>query len=140
MLEEMGKRLGGNPWAVFSCLSCGARRERWVRHHMSINFSADDEPGVDMLAQVEQLMRVAAEELVTAVNSVKRGKLEEAKAAMTAVRDLRAAYFVVMDERGKVEKLRKQVAGAVGTGTLDLSAARDEIGRRLARLRDAATG
>ncbi len=107
---------------------------------MSINFSADDEPGVDMLAQVEQLMRVAAEELVTAVNSVKRGKLEDAKAAMTAVRDLRAAYFVVMDERGKVEKLRKQVAGAVGTGTLDLSAARDEIGRRLARLRDAATG
>lgn len=65
---------------------------------MSKNFSADDEPGVDMLAQVEQLMRVAAEELVTAVNSVKRGKLEDAKAATTAVRDLRAAYFLLMDE------------------------------------------
>lgn len=140
MLDEMGKRLGGNLWAVFSCLSCGGRHEGWVRHHMSINFLADGEPGVDMLIQVEKLMRVAAEELVIAVNSVKHGKLEDAKSAATAVRDLRAAYFLVMDERGKVEKLRKQVAGAAGTGTLDLSAARDEIGRRLARLRDAAAG
>lgn len=93
-----------------------------------------------MLTEVEKLYRMTAEELVTAVNAIKRGKLEEAKAAATAVRDLKAALFLVMDERGKVEKLRKQVAGAVGTDSLDLSAARDEIGRRLACLRDAAAG
>ena len=93
-----------------------------------------------MLTEVETLFRVTAEELVTAVNAIKRGKLDDAKAAASAVRDLKAAYFLVMDERGKVEKLRKQVAGHVGTGSLDLSAARDEIGRRLALLRDAGAG
>ncbi|MGV8950140.1 MAG: hypothetical protein ACOH2M_03480 [Cypionkella sp.] len=93
-----------------------------------------------MLAEVETLYRQTAEELIIAVNAIKDGKLDEAKVASSAVRDLRAAYFLVMDERGKVEKLRKQIAGSVGTGSLDLSAARDEIGRRLARLRDAGTG
>ncbi|MGV8953700.1 MAG: hypothetical protein ACOH2M_21560 [Cypionkella sp.] len=107
---------------------------------MSIHFSQGDEPAVDMLDEVLKLYRFTAEELVTAVNAIKAGKLDEAKAAAGAVRDLRAAYFLVMDERGKVEKLRKQVAGAVGTGSLDLSAARDEIGRRLALLRDAGAG
>ena len=57
-----------------------------------------------------------------------------------SVRDLKAAFFLVMDERAKLDKLRKQVAGTVGTGQLDLHAARDEIGRRLARLRDANGG
>jgi hypothetical protein len=107
---------------------------------MSIHFTRGDEPEVDMLAEVLQLYRFTAEELVIAVNAIKAGNLEEAKAAATAVRDLKSAYFLVMDERGKVEKLRKQVAGAVGTGSLDLSAARDEIGRRLALLRDAGAG
>jgi hypothetical protein len=107
---------------------------------MSINFVAGEQPEVDMLAEVETLYRQTAEELIIAVNAIKDGKLDEAKVASSAVRDLRAAYFLVMDERGKVEKLRKQIAGSVGTGSLDLSAARDEIGRRLARLRDAGTG
>ncbi len=93
-----------------------------------------------MLAEVETLYRQTAEELIIAVNAIKDGKLDEAKVASSAVRDLRAAYFLVMDERGKVEKLRKQIAGSVGTGSLDLSAARDEIGRRLARLRNAGAG
>ncbi|MEO5620900.1 MAG: hypothetical protein ABIQ85_08265 [Cypionkella sp.] len=101
---------------------------------------AGEQPEVDMLAEVETLYRQTAEELIIAVNAIKDGKLDEAKVASSAVRDLRAAYFLVMDERGKVEKLRKQIAGSVGTGSLDLSAARDEIGRRLARLRDAGTG
>jgi hypothetical protein len=107
---------------------------------MSINFVAGEQPEVDMLAEVETLYRQTAEELIIAVNAIKDGKLDEAKVASSAVRDLRAAYFLVMDERGKVEKLRKQIAGSVGTGSLDLSAARDEIGRRLARLRDAGAG
>jgi hypothetical protein len=110
------------------------------KYQMSINFSLNDETEVDMLAEVEKLFRRTANELVTAVNAIKTGQLEESKAAATAVRDLKAAYFLVMEERGKVEKLRKQVAGDVGTGSLDLSAARDEIGRRLARLRDASAG
>ena len=59
---------------------------------------------------------------------------------MQAVRDLKTAFQLVMDERTRVEKLRKQVAGVVGDLRLDFDAARDEIGRRLARLRDAGGG
>jgi hypothetical protein len=47
---------------------------------------------------------------------------------------------MVMDERARVEKLRKQIAGVVGDHALDFDAARTEIGRRLACLRDAGGG
>lgn len=107
---------------------------------MTINFSAGEAPSVDMLTEVEHLYRATAEELIVAVNAIKAGRFEDGKAAAQSVRDLKAAYFLVMDERGKVEKLRKQIAGAAGSGTLDLHDARDEIGRRLARLRDANGG
>lgn len=107
---------------------------------MTINFSVGDEPPVDLLAEVENLYRTTAEDLVRSVNAIKRGEFEEAKAATQSVRDLKTALAMVMDERGRVEKLRKQFTGAVGTGELDLHAARDEIGRRLACLRDAHTG
>jgi hypothetical protein len=59
---------------------------------------------------------------------------------LQAVRDLQAALAVLMDERVKIDRLRNQVAGVVGGRTLDLDAARDEIGRRLARLRDTGGG
>lgn len=107
---------------------------------MTIHFSVGNEPPVDLLAEVENLYRTTAEDLVRSVNAIKRGEFEEAKAATQAVRDLKTALAMVMDERARVEKLSKQIAGAVGTGSLDLHAARDEIGRRLARLRDANGG
>lgn len=72
-----------------------------------------------------------------AMNKVRQGEFSEVKAATQAVRDLRAAYQMVMDERTRVEKLRKQLAGAGGDHALDFDAARDEIGRRLACLREA---
>lgn len=107
---------------------------------MTIQFSPDETPSVDMLTEVENLYRTTAEELIVAVNAIKQGQFQEVKTTSQSVRDLKAAYFLVMEERGKVEKLRKTFAGSVGTGSLDLHAARDEIGRRLARLRDAAAG
>jgi hypothetical protein len=107
---------------------------------MTITFSIGDSPPVDLLAETHQLYTQTAEELVLAVNAIKAGRFEEVKAAQASVRDLKAAFFLVMDERAKLDKLRKQIAGTVGTGQLDLHAARDEIGRRLARLRDANGG
>lgn len=65
---------------------------------------------------------------------------EDLKAALQAARDVREASKILSDERGKVDKLRRDIAGAVGGGSLDLDAARDEIGRRLACLRRAAGG
>ncbi len=95
----------------------------------------------DVLAVAEGLYRLAAVELHRTINAVRAGDFTEIKAAQVAIRDLRTAALHVLDERGKVDKLRKQIAGTVGAGgDLDFAGARAEIGRRLACLRDAGGG
>ncbi len=91
----------------------------------------------DILLATEQLYQDSALDLIAAMKALREGRVDEVKAAMQAVRDLKAAFQMVMDERTRVDKLRKQVAGVAGDCTHDFDAARDEIGRRLARLRDA---
>ena len=61
----------------------------------------------------------------------------ELKDAMQTAKVVREAVGLLMVERNRVYKLRKDIAGGVGGGSLDLDAARDEIGRRLACLRRA---
>ncbi|WP_234853474.1 MULTISPECIES: permease [Paracoccus] len=61
----------------------------------------------------------------------------ELKDAMQTAKVVREAVGLLMVERNRVDKLRKDIAGGVGGGSLDLDAARDEIGRRLACLRRA---
>lgn len=107
---------------------------------MTIQFSAGDEPPVDLAEFTENLLREAAEELAQTLQRIRLGKLEEAKATPGLVRTVKNAFEMVQEERGRLDKLRKQVAGTVGTRELDFHAARDEIGRRLARLRDAEPG
>ena len=107
---------------------------------MTIHFSAEDGPPVDLVEVTEGLLREAAEELARALQKIKSGKLEEVKATPALTRNVKDAFELVQEERGRFEKLRKQVAGTVGTRALDFHAARDEIGRRLARLRDAEPG
>ena len=104
---------------------------------MTINFSSGDEPPVDMLATTEIWLREAAEALAGTVHSIKSGEFGKVKDAVECIKGLKAAVHLAIEEGNRVEKLRKQVAGSVGTGSLDMDAARDEIGRRLARLRDA---
>jgi hypothetical protein len=92
----------------------------------------------DVLAVAEGLYREAAVELYRVIEALRAGEMAEIKAAQAAIRDLRATALHVLDERGKVDKLRKQIAGQVGAGgALDFDGARTEIGRRLACLRDA---
>jgi hypothetical protein len=110
---------------------------RRVQHTMTIKFSAGEEPPVDLQAETERLFRETAEVLIKAVHKVRDGSYGDAKAATQAVKDLKTAFEMVMEERTRVEKLRRQVTGAVGSQALDFGAARDEIGKRLARLRDA---
>ncbi|TJZ94040.1 permease [Paracoccus gahaiensis] len=62
------------------------------------------------------------------------------KKAIETAKTVREAVQLLMAERIKVDKLRKDIAGGVGGGSLDLDAARDEIGRRLACLRRASGG
>ena len=61
----------------------------------------------------------------------------ELKEAMQTAKVVREAVGLLMAERNRVDKLRKDIAGGVGGGSLDLDQARDEIGRRLACLRRA---
>lgn len=104
---------------------------------MDMGFTGGDAPSVDLLEETEVLYREIAGELALAMRGVRQGEWKDAKAAAQAVKDLRTAFQMVMDERSRVEKLRRQVAGVVRDNALDFDAARAEIGRRLARLRDA---
>jgi hypothetical protein len=92
----------------------------------------------DVLAVAEALYRAAAVELDRTIKAIRGGAFGEVKAAQTAIRDLRATASHVLEERNKIDKLRKHGAGQVGPGgALDFGTARAEIGRRLACLRDA---
>lgn len=134
MLEEVGKRPGGNPEGRFFM---SLVRRAWGYRHMTIKFTASDETPDEVLAVTGDWLREAAEGIAATVQAVRGGDLPRVRDAEAHVRALRAALQLFMDERTRVEKLRKQTAGAVGAGELDLDAARDEIGRRLAKLRDA---
>lgn len=114
------------------------RRERRVQQHMTIIFSQGDETPTDLLAFSEDLYLDAAKELKQAVTNAQEANPSDAKAVLTALKDLKTAFHTVMEERTKLEKYRRQAGGSAGGPQLDLAAARVEIGRRLARLRDAA--
>ncbi|MBC9245552.1 permease [Paracoccus sp. 11-3] len=64
----------------------------------------------------------------------------ELKQAIQTAKGIREAVHLLMAERNRVDKLRKDIAGGIGGGCLDLDAARDEVGRRLACLRRAGGG
>lgn len=98
---------------------------------------AADKTLVDFLEEVDALYQEAAAQLFDALKIVKSGRFEDSKAVANAVRDLKQSIEWVMDERNRVDKLRKSVAGALGASEIDFSAARDEIGRRLVVLREA---
>ena len=87
-----------------------------------------------------EMFREVAEELHRLRIGLRGGSTDDVKDTAKLVRDLRAATQLVLEERNRVDKLRKEVAGDVGAGRLDLAAARDEIGRRLACLRRASGG
>jgi len=138
MLEEVGKRHGVTRCRVFIGPSDPARKR--VRGVMTSDLPSDKPLPVDLLEATEDLYRQAAEDLVQAQRKLRQGSVDEVKAATQAVKDLKAAFQLVMDERTRIEKLRKQVAGVVHGYAIDFDAARAEIGRRLACLRDAGGG
>jgi hypothetical protein len=107
---------------------------------MTIKVSVGEGEPVDLAAFTEGLFQDYAEEIARLLQKAKRGEFDEIKALPGQIKQLREVFQLVQEERSRVEKLRKQVAGLVGTGELDFQSARDEIGRRLARLRDAGPG
>ncbi|MBK8441580.1 MAG: hypothetical protein IPL38_19480 [Rhodobacter sp.] len=105
---------------------------------MTIRFTEGDGIPDDVLGFTEDLYKVAVVDLRALIADIRAGQVKDVQKAKSAVRDLFSVGKLLIQERANVETLRKQVAGTVGTGSeLDLGAARDEIGRRLACLRDA---
>ena len=108
---------------------------------MTVRFTGDAPTPEDLLGATEEFYALTVMELQRTISAISTGEFNEVKAAQTAIRDLRATAVQVLEERGKVDKLRKQIAGHVGAGgALDLESARAEIGRRLACLRNAGGG
>jgi hypothetical protein len=108
---------------------------------MTMRFMGDDPTPEAVLGATEKLYGLAIMELERTIDALSAGEFNEVKAAQTAIRDLRATALQVLQERGKVDQLRKQIAGHVGAGgALDLDEARTEIGRRLACLRNTGGG
>lgn len=137
MLEEVSEAAGGDPVPLFAFRSCGRWHERRA-NRMTIRVSEGDAIPDDVAGFTEELFRLAIADLQGVIKAFKAGEPGEAKAAKAAIRDLRSIGMDLVRERANVEALRKQVAGTAGTGSdLDLGAARDEIGRRLACLRAA---
>lgn len=93
-----------------------------------------------LLMQAEVQFSQVALELGEAARRATEGEPGAAKLAAQAARELRDAFRTLMSERERVDKLRTQIAGVTGSRELDFDAARDEIGRRLARLRDTGSG
>ena len=76
-----------------------------------------------------------AEEIITLLEDEDSNVSKEAGPRL---RELSKSVQTALEERAKLEKLKKQKAGIVHDYALDFDAARDEIGRRMARLRAAA--
>ena len=107
---------------------------------MTIQFGAGDVPPVDLLAVAEGIYHDVATELSRTLIALQAGETANLRPATQVVKELRDAFKIAMDERTRIDKLRQHTAGVIATGSLDFDAARDEIGRRLACLRDAGGG
>ncbi len=106
---------------------------------MTIRFTGEDPQAEDSLAQAAELYRDVADEVFALIQRIKGGDWD-ARTATHAMKEMRAFYELVLEERAKVARKSKTEAGAVYDYALDLGAARAEIGRRLACLRDTGGG
>ncbi len=109
------------------------------------NGAKEDAP-VALVGTAERFYEMAAARLADAIDQLESGSSAEVRAAQKAIRELRLALWMLVDERTRLDRLRNKIAGIAGDGEsgggrrLDLDAARDEIGRRLAGLRAASDG
>ncbi len=108
-----------------------------------MDHGAEDDAPEALDALVASLFDRVAARMALAIEQLETGRPAEVQAAERAVLELRRALWLLVDERTRVDRLRSKIAGLVGNeggGRLDLDAARDEIGRRLAGLRAAGGG
>lgn len=93
----------------------------------------------DILIEAEEHFRRTVRVLHGILEEIAKGESNQAKALKPALGEMGKAAQTAFDERAKVEKrIRTQAGCGPHDYALDLDAARDEIRRRLACLRDAA--
>ncbi len=109
------------------------------RHeHMSINTPfGEDASSPDFLGIANDLFFRVLKELERQLKAAELSKGEDSAGLAKTANDLRKAMQNVFDERKRLEQSGKITAKDQGGAELDLVASRDEIGRRLACLRDA---
>lgn len=94
----------------------------------------------ECLAVAEELFRDAGLALADLINRMKRQDDGAARGSKSALSEVMAAYQLAMKERNRVAEERRKSGGLARDFAIDFDAARDEIGRRLACLRDAGGG
>jgi hypothetical protein len=95
----------------------------------------------DEAAEALELFDLASEILRRLLDEARGGASDgTAREMATYTKDISGALKTLITERQHVEKLRRDAGDLAGGRDFDLDAARDEIGRRLACLRDAGAG
>jgi hypothetical protein len=107
---------------------------------MFMRISGEEIDSSDEMVGVRELVNDIADELGETLRRLRAGDTGDAKEMAKQLRDMRAVYQLAVEERARIAKLRKDDAGIVYDYALDFDAARDEICRRLACLRDAGDG
>jgi len=100
----------------------------------------DDGAGDESLLVAEKLLDEAGIVLGRLLSKARQDDPGTAGKVKTAVAELSAGWKMAVLERNRVADERRKTAGVVGSYAVDFDAARAEIGRRLACLRDAGDG
>lgn len=135
MLEEVGERRGVTRTPLFHFARADRHQRAWGG--MTIRFTGGGPGEPSEVTAAEELYDEITKEVRSAIRRIRAGEADM-KGTAQAARDMRQALLAVLEERARVAKLHKQDAGIVHGGyALDLDAARTEVCRRLACLRDA---
>lgn len=94
-------------------------------------------PEDENLQVAETLFEEAGIILGRWIKEAKRDDFTSAAPIKAALQELSTAWQMASKERNRVADERRKTSGVVGSYAVDYAAARDEIGRRLARLRAA---
>jgi hypothetical protein len=104
---------------------------------MIVNGDDDRAHGDRTVLRAYKALEAAVELLESTLDTARgTGNCDEA-GVVKDVRAVGAAFQTALQMEGKAREAGSQRYGGRGVGELDLGAARDEIGRRLARLRAA---
>lgn len=103
---------------------------------MTLRFTAEEPDPKSLISATEALYQDLADEIFQVLRKLKAGEWDP-KGTTHSVKEMRSTLRLVLEERMKIAELGKRDAGAAYDHALDFDAARAEIGRRLACLRDA---